>query len=172
MSKIGIYLSVTVIFWVTMLYKIRGTGESNMLFRNTSTTTKVHVVITQKAPVSFLDPRTTSNLGSFEHVYILIRWSPSCYLKFRSYIWSFPLRGSTKPWRCIGGMELNFDPLGLYAGTRSLRQFNFTLRSLNCARWAWGWVNSKFGVKKMENREIIYICLGSNSDLTGRCWPP
>lgn len=51
MSKIGISLSVTVIFWVTMLYKIRGTVESNMLFRNTSTATRVHVIITQKAPV-------------------------------------------------------------------------------------------------------------------------
>ena len=51
MSKIGIFLSVTVIFWVTMLYKIRGTGESSMVFRNTSTTTRVHGVTKQKAPV-------------------------------------------------------------------------------------------------------------------------
>jgi hypothetical protein len=50
MSKIGIFLSVTVIFWVTMLYKIRSTGESNM-FRNTSAATRMQVVITQKAPV-------------------------------------------------------------------------------------------------------------------------
>jgi len=155
-----------------MLYKIRGACESSMFFRNTSIATRVHVVITQKAPVWFLDPRTTSNLGSFEHVYILVRWRPYCYLKFGRHVWNFPLRGSTKPWRCIGGMELNFDLLGFYAGTRLLRHFSFTLRPLNCARWTWAWVSSKFGVKKTENREIIYICRGSNSDLIGRSWPP
>ena len=51
MSKIGIFLSVTVNFWVTMLYKIRGTGESSVFLRNTCTATSVQVVMTQKTPV-------------------------------------------------------------------------------------------------------------------------
>jgi len=172
MSKIGIFLSVTVIFLVRMLYTIGGTGERSVFLRNTSTATRVHVVITQKTLVWFLDPQTTSNWRSFEHVYILVRWRPPCDLKFGSHVWNFSLGGSTTPWRRIGGMELNFVPLGLYAGTRSLWQFNFTLRSLNCVRWTRCWVSSEFGIKKMENREIIYICRGSTSDLTGNSWPP